>query len=128
MAKKKQYSLEYVVRSSPAILYEFLTEPSELALWFADHVDNHNGNYSFTWEGYTDHAELVSSDEDEYVRYRWDYQAKDEYFEFSIKKSDISQDTILTITDFADPKEMKDQQLLWDSQIKSLKKHIGGLG
>ena len=62
------------------------------------------------------------------MRYRWDYQAKDEYFEFSIKKSDISQDTILTITDFADPKEMKDQQLLWDSQIKSLKKHIGGLG
>ncbi len=122
------FQLEYVIKSSPVILYDFVTSPSDLALWFADHVDTHGDLYSFTWEGSTDNAELLECQVNEFARYRWDYQAKDEYFEFQIKQSDISQDTILVITDFADPKDIKDQQLLWDSQVKSLKQHIGGMG
>ncbi|MEY2829318.1 MAG: START-like superfamily domain, partial [Bacteroidota bacterium] len=43
-----------------------------------------------------------------------------------IKISDISRDTILIVTDFAEPNEIKDVTLLWDSTVKILKQHIGG--
>jgi uncharacterized protein YndB with AHSA1/START domain len=128
MTKKKKFELEYTVKSSPVILYEFVTSPSDLALWFADHVDTHGDLYTFVWDGNKENAELLECQVNKFARYRWEYQGEDEYFEFTIKQSDISQDTILVITDFADAKEIKDQSLLWDSQIKSLKQHIGGMG
>ena len=41
MNKKQLYTLEYPVRCSPTILYDFLSNPSGLQEWFADHVDDH---------------------------------------------------------------------------------------
>jgi len=55
----------------------------------------------------------------------WDWMKNDEYFEFRIEKSPVTNETILTITDFADKKEIGDQELLWDAQIHDLKHRIG---
>jgi outer membrane biogenesis lipoprotein LolB len=128
MTKKKPFQLEFIVKSSATILWDFIYNPSGLANWFADHVDSHHNVYSFTWNGSTDTAELIAHKDMDYARFRWSYQAKDEYFEMKISISEISRDTILTVTDFADAKEIKDQSMLWESQIKSLKQHIGGQG
>ena len=38
---------------------------------------------------------------------------------------DISNDTVLEVTDFAEEKEIKDQIMLWDSQIDELKHQLG---
>ena len=50
---------------------------------------------------------------------------KEEYFEFSIEKSEITNQTILVIKDFAEKKEIKDQSMLWDYQVKDLFHRIG---
>jgi len=126
MAKNIHYQIEYVVRSSPGILFNFLTTPSGLAQWFADSVDIEEDVYSFEWEGSEDTALIVDSSEDEYVRYRWDYSPEDEYFEFRIQKAEITGDTILVISDFAEESDIEDQKLLWDSQVKLLIQQIGG--
>jgi hypothetical protein len=47
MSKKVKYTLEYPVRCSPGILYEFLSTPSGLQEWFADKVDESEGVFSF---------------------------------------------------------------------------------
>jgi uncharacterized protein YndB with AHSA1/START domain len=120
------FQLEYTIRSSPAILYEFLTTPSGMAQWFADKVDITDHHCTFEWEGVENHATIIDSIPDEYIRYRWDNSDEDEYFEFRISKNEITGDTILTITDFASEAEMKDQKLLWDSQIKTLVQQVGG--
>ncbi|MFM2049360.1 MAG: hypothetical protein RI955_1908, partial [Bacteroidota bacterium] len=39
MSKKKAFTLEYIVKSSPSILYDFISTTSGLAQWFADRVD-----------------------------------------------------------------------------------------
>jgi hypothetical protein len=49
----------------------------------------------------------------------------DEYFEFRIEKSPVTNETILTVTDFADKKEVGDQTLLWEAQIHDLKHRVG---
>jgi uncharacterized protein YndB with AHSA1/START domain len=126
MAKKKAISLEYIVKSSPSILYDFISTTSGLAQWFADKVDNTRSHWVFEWNGSEEEAELIESHEPEFVKFRWTHQAKDEYFEMRIKISDISRDTILIVTDFAEPNEIKDVTLLWDSTVKILRQHIGG--
>ena len=125
MARTK-YTCEFMVRSSPAILYNFLTSASSLAQWFCDTCDVNGDVYTFGWDGFEENAVLEDADEDRYVKYSWeDSEYPDEFFEFEIYKSEISNDTVLTITDFADADDVEDQKLLWESQIETLSKRIG---
>ena len=125
MSKKVKYTLEYPVRCSPGILYEFLSNPSGLQEWFADKVDERDGLYSFGWDGSEEEAEVMESEENKFIRYHWLHTPKDEYFEFKIDKSEVTNQTILTITDFADKKEIKDQSQLWETQVKDLFYRLG---
>jgi uncharacterized protein YndB with AHSA1/START domain len=125
--KRKKYTLEYVVKSSPHILYEFLSEPTELSQWFADDVDSKGDAYQFVWEGNKQEAKLVEREENHFVKFRWITSPKSEYFEFRVEKSEITGDTILNITDFCDSSELKDMQMLWDSQVKELVHKLGAL-
>ncbi|NDC41015.1 MAG: ATPase [Chitinophagia bacterium] len=126
MSKKKvMYSVEYPIRCSPAILYEFLSTPVGLQEWFADKVDQRDHKFFFTWNGATESAEILEHIENEFIRYRWDYYPNDEFFEFSIEQSPVTSETILRITDFADKSDIKDQEQLWNSQISDLKHRIG---
>jgi len=125
MSKKVLYTLEYPVRSSPGILYEFLRTPAGLQEWFADKVDERDSMFSFSWNGTTEKAELLESVEDSFVRFRWTYMAKNEYFEWRIEKSEVTNQTILVISDFAEKKDIKDQSQLWEYQVKDLFHRIG---
>jgi uncharacterized protein YndB with AHSA1/START domain len=126
MAKTKPFKLEYIIKSSPTILYDFLTTPAGLSQWFADTVDINGKTYSFFWNGSEECADLIDEVEDELVRYRWDYSDEEEYFEFTIEKSEVTGDTVMYITDFAEEHDVEDQRILWDSQVGKLIKRIGG--
>ena len=125
MSKKQQYTLEYPVRCSPAILYEFLSNPSGLQEWFADKVDERDNVFFFSWNGSSQRAEVLESQEEKFIRFHWLDAPKEEYFEFSIEKSEITNQTILVVKDFAEKREVKDQSMLWDYQVKDLFHRIG---
>ncbi len=125
MSKKVLFTVEYPVRCSPGILYEFLSNPAGLQEWFADKVEDKDGVYSFSWDGPADSAELVEKEQDKFIRFHWSTAPKEEYFEFAIEKSEITNQTILIIKDFADKKDIKDQSLLWESQVKDLFHRLG---
>ncbi len=125
MPKKQLYTLEYSVRCSPAILYEYLATPAGLQEWFADKVDEWEGVYSFHWNNTVEKAELLEKEENKFIRFKWLNSAKDQYFEFKIEKTEITNQTILTIKDFAEKSEIKDQSLLWEYQIKELFHRLG---
>jgi uncharacterized protein YndB with AHSA1/START domain len=125
MTKKSPYTLEYPVRCSPNILYDFLSTPTGLQEWFADKVDERDGIFSFSWDNTVEKAELIEKEEDKFVRFRWLHAPKDEFFEFRIDKSEVTNQTILAVKDFADKKDIKDQSSLWEHQIKDLFHRIG---
>jgi hypothetical protein len=125
MTKKSPYTLEYPVRCSPNILYDFLSTPTGLQEWFADKVDERDGVFSFSWDNTVEKAELIEKEEDKFVRFRWLHAPKDEFFEFRIDKSEVTNQTILAVKDFADKKDIKDQSSLWEHQIKDLFHRIG---
>lgn len=122
---KQLYTLEYPVRCSPTILYEFLATPAGLQEWFADKVDERENVFSFSWNGSADKAEVLESELEKFIRFRWLHTGKDEYFEFRIEKSEVTNQTILVIKDFAEKKEIKDQSMLWDYQVKDLLHRLG---
>ena len=125
MSKKVLYTLEYPVRCSPGILYDFLITPAGLQEWFADKVDERDNIYSFSWNGTVDKAELLENEDEKYVRFRWLNMQKDEYFEFRIEKSEVTNQTILIVKDFAEKKDIKDQSQLWEYQVKDLFHRLG---
>ncbi len=125
MSKKQLFTLEYPVRCSPSILYDFLSTPAGLQEWFADKVDERDNIFSFSWSGNTEKAEIVEGEEEKYVKFHWMASPKEEYFEFRIEKSEVTNQTILVINDFAEKKEIKDQSQLWDYQVKDLFHRIG---
>jgi uncharacterized protein YndB with AHSA1/START domain len=126
MSSKQLYMLEYPVRCSPPILYEFLSTPAGLQEWFADRVDERDHVFSFSWSGGTpDKAEVLEKEQDKFIKFRWLHTPKDEYFEFRIEKSEVTNLTILVIRDFAEKKEIADQSQLWDYQVKDLFHRLG---
>ena len=126
MSKKIKYTVEYPVRCSPAILYEFLSSSAGLSEWFADKVEESDGIYDFTWSGSSETAEVLEKEENKFIRFHWVGAPKDEYFEFSIEKSEVTNQTILVIHDFAEKKDIKDQSQLWETQVKDLFHRLGG--
>lgn len=126
MSKKQLFTLEYPVRCSPSILYEFLSTPAGLGEWFADKVDENKEHvFSFSWNDSVEKAELVDKQEDKFVRFHWTHAPKEEYFEFAIEKSEVTNQTILIIKDFAEKKEIADQSRVWEYQVKDLFHRIG---
>jgi uncharacterized protein YndB with AHSA1/START domain len=123
---RKQFTLEFMIRSAPSILYNFITTPSGLAQWFSDTCDIENNKvYIFGWDGSEERAELIDFEENEFARFKWENSADEEYLEFKITKSEVSNDTVLLISDYAEDYDLEDQQFLWESQIKQLRQQIG---
>lgn len=125
MAKKIPYTIEFTVRSSPAILFEFLSTASGLQEWFADRVQQKEGVFSFSWNGTEERAKMIDQLQDEFIRFHWLDSAESEFFEFKIRQSEVTSETVLLVTDFAEKNEIEDQTLLWDSQLKDLFHRIG---
>lgn len=126
MSKKIKYTVEYPVRCSPTILYEFLSTSSGLQEWFADKVEDSEDVFKFSWSGSSEIAEVLEKEENKYIRFHWEASPEDEYFEFRIEKSEVTSQTILIINDFAEKSDIKDQSQLWETQVKDLFHRIGG--
>jgi hypothetical protein len=122
---KQLYTLEYPVRCSPSILFEFLATPAGLQEWFADKVDERDQIFSFTWNDSTDKAQMLESELDKCIRFQWLHAPKSEYFEFRIEKAEVSNQTILQIRDFAEKRDIPDQKRLWDFQVHDLLHRLG---
>ncbi|MCW3101576.1 MAG: hypothetical protein JWO09_16 [Bacteroidetes bacterium] len=123
---KGKFELEYVVRTSAGILYEFLTSPSGLSEWFADDVNIRDGIFTFYWDGSEQKARLLNFKDDKYVRMQWVDKPEGTYFEFRIEKDELTGDISLIIVDFADEgSDLETSKRLWDSQVNKLLHVIG---
>lgn len=125
MAKKQLFTLEYAIRCSPSLLYNFLSTPAGLQEWFADVVNERDKQFVFIWNNVEEKAEVVDSQEDVFIRFHWLNSPKDEYFEFRIDTTEITNQTVLLILDFAEKKDIKDQTQLWEYQVKELLHRLG---
>jgi uncharacterized protein YndB with AHSA1/START domain len=125
MAKIK-CAYDFVIKSSPAILYNFLSTASGLSQWFADKVTEDEKGFTFAWDDYTEKGEVLEDVESHYFKMKMESNDEGEYLEFRIEKSEVTDDTILIITEFVEADEAKEQQKLWATQVDSLVTCVGG--
>ena len=76
MSKKQLFEIEFPVRCSPSILYEFLSTPAGLQEWFADKVDERDNVFSFSWNGTTDMASVIDLEQEKFIRFHWTHDPK----------------------------------------------------
>jgi uncharacterized protein YndB with AHSA1/START domain len=123
---KGKFVLEFLVKSSPTLLFDFLATPSGLSEWFADDVDIRNEEFTFHWDGQIQRAKLLAYKQDHLLRLRWVDKNDDFYFEFRIDHDDLTGDVTLLITDFGESEDdLRTSKLLWESQVHKLMKVLG---
>ena len=116
--------MEFLFRTSPTIVYRFLTTPDCLIRWFCDDCNLIEDTYCFEWEGSEEIAQVIEDIEDERLLLRWeDYE--DEYLDFRLSRSEVTGETILEIHAFCDKSEIAEERQYWASKIEDLKRAMG---
>ena len=125
MIDKIKFELEFVIQSSPQLLYQYISTPSGLSEWFADNVNSRGELFIFIWDGSEEEAKLLKRKSDEFVKFAWEANDDDSYFEMKIIVDEITKDVSLFITDFAEEDEVDEAKMLWENQIADLKQVLG---
>ena len=125
MNDKTKFEIEFVIQSSPQLLYQYLSTPSGLSEWFADNVTSRGELFRFIWDGTEEEAKLLKRKSDEFVRFAWEENDDGSYFEMRIIVDEITKDVSLFITDFAEEDEVDEAKMLWENQVSSLKQVLG---
>lgn len=125
--EKKKIELEFTIRSSVKILYQCLSTSSGLSEWFADDVTIKKDYAKFEWDGSAEEAKVIARKADSFIRFQFlEDEGTEYYFELKIKLDPLTNDVALIVTDFADPDEIEEQKLLWESQVNALLQAVGG--
>ena len=125
MSDKIKYELEFPIQASPNMLYQYISSASSLSEWYADNVNSRGKIFSFFWNGIEEQAELVSSKNNQFVKFKWLEEDDDYYFEIKIVVDELTKDVSLMGTDFSEEDEVEESKMLWESQIADLKQVLG---
>ena len=113
-------------------MWEQISSAHGLERWFADHVEESNGVFTFTWgEPWTEQdirkAQLIEYVKYDHIKLKWDYDDEDEdsYWEMRIAKSEVTNLLTLLITDFADDEDTDALKILWESNLDRLHRASG---
>ena len=126
MAEKEKYHVEYLVKASVEMLYQYISTASGLGEWFSDAANSRGNVFSFVWAGSEEDATLIARREGSLVRFRWTAdEGQKYYFEIRLEQDELTGDVAMTITDFAYPDEINESRQLWTNAVTNLRKVIG---
>lgn len=121
------FKLEFLFRASPTIIYKFLTTPDCLIRWFCDDCDMVDDVYTFEWDGEKEVAIILEDIEEERLLLEWEeYEGSDEYLDFKLSRSEVTDETILEITAFCDEDEVEQEKQFWATLMDELSRATGG--
>jgi uncharacterized protein YndB with AHSA1/START domain len=124
--QRETIELEYLLNTSPGILFNRLSTASGLSEWFADDVSVQGKVFTFKWEGSEQKAEQTLRKENKLVRYTWiDEDMEGVWFEFLINVDELTGDVALVVIDHTEPDDKKDIIDLWNRQVEILKHGLG---
>ena len=126
MMTKEKFSVQYLMNSVPeGLLWNYISSDSGLQSWYAQKVHHTGDRWSFEWDGYVVEATMEASDEPEFIKFHNDDDYPEEYWELRISIDEMTDETVLTVTDFAEPDEIESEIDLWNAQIEELKMQLG---
>ena len=125
MAKEK-FTLEYDMRSTPvSMLWSYIATANGLKEWFADDAKLDGKEVVLIWNGVEQGLSIVGLRTEKYIRYRWSEDTDKTYFELRIMTSELTGNSVLCVTDFAEPEELQEAKDLWNYQMETLQRQLG---
>ncbi len=125
MARIKQ-ELEFLIHSSPIILFDYISNNSNLMQWFCDDLKaKDKDHYTFSWDTETRTASMSKNIKNQSVRIHWHDAPEEEYLELAVIKDDLTGDVLIKVTDFAEESEAKFNEEVWASDMETLAGAVG---
>ncbi len=127
MSDRIKFEMEFPIKVSQKLLFQYISTPSGLSEWFADNVNSRGEIFIFIWDDSEESAKLIKKINNEKIQFQWlDDEETDYYFDLRIQFDEITKDVSLIVTDYAeDQEEVEESKLLWTNQISDLKKVLG---
>ena len=127
MSNRIKFEMEFPIKVSQKLLFQYISTPSGLSEWFSDNVNSRGEIFIFIWDDSEESAKLIRKTNNEKIQFQWlEDEDTDYYFELRIQFDEITKDVSLIVTDFAeDDDEIEECKLLWTNQIGDLKKVLG---
>lgn len=122
-----QVVIEFPLKCSPGLLYNYILSASGLQEWFAHKVvTKSRTDYVFQFDdGQELKATLVKSINNKLTRFHFENTPEDEYIEMDILVDELTDDVAIKVTEFCAEEEKRETEELWHSQIETLKDVIG---
>tara|TARA_B100001996_G_C18119532_1_gene384602 strand:+ start:103 stop:489 length:387 start_codon:yes stop_codon:yes gene_type:complete len=126
MPGRIKFEMEFPIKVSQRLLFQYISTPSGLSEWFADNVNSRGEKFIFIWNDVEEVANLISKKPLEKIEFQWDDDDTTEYFfQLKIQFDEITKDVSLIVTDFSDEDELEESRMFWTNQISELKKILG---
>lgn len=131
MPKKKdriKVEIEFPIKCSPSLLYNYISSASGLSEWFAHDVDNKSRNeFTFKFaDGEVQNAKVIKNIPNKSIRFKFENSREDEFLELDIIVDELTEDVALKVTEFCFIEEKGRITELWQSEVDILKNATGG--
>ena len=128
MEKKKIIFERELHARSEKTIWPLISTPEGLAKWIADEVTRDGESLQFTWGVDWRHHEertAVVTQEVPPIHFGWMWEDEDFSVEMEIKRSDITGDYILIVTDYAEKDDEDWLRAVWESNFERLHSTTG---
>jgi uncharacterized protein YndB with AHSA1/START domain len=127
---KFKFVQEYELRASPKMLFPYISSASGLQQWFSAKVNNRpDHTIDFVWDDESHIAKVHSMRTNKSIRFDFldtsDDNRDNNYVEFKVDVSDLTQSTFLRVTDYSTNNDVEDLKSLWHGLIDNLKEIVG---
>ncbi|MCE7060391.1 MULTISPECIES: START-like domain-containing protein [Dyadobacter] len=128
--EKYKFITEFELRSSPKVLFPYISTPSGLEQWFAEKVTvlpDHR--FDFQWDGDSHIARQTSLRINKSVRFDFENTSDDNldnnYLELKLEVSELTQATFLRVSDYSPNRDRDELASLWDGFMHNLRDIVG---
>lgn len=129
---KERINIDHELKSNSAtIIWNLISTDAGLSRWLADEVKQEGDVITFLWgETWRHHeirkARVMEKITNQYIRMVWeDEEDENAYMELKMEKSVITNDYILTITDYASPEDVESIKAIWSDNLTRLRQSSG---
>lgn len=123
---KHKYVGEFAFKTSPKVIYNYISTPGGLQQWFADNVSiDSDHNYTIQWDGEI-HKATASLRVNKSIKFDFIDEYEGDSLELKLISGELDGSTYLRITDISDNDDDDEQQEVWQGLINDLKDIVGG--